>query len=134
MQQFIIALSIITFSTSLKAACFIEEVIDLYDSGYSATQVREECDGRVEESNCSLGKIIGYSQQEMGLASILRQCEIQENYSNQSYRRGQYQLPSATPARVCATPYGSCPMAEPIPLGSSCYCPGSSGPVWGIGR
>ena len=132
--QYLIPFISIFFHGQLAAACFIEEVVDLYDSGYSSTEIRDECHNRVEESDCSIGKILAYASDDAPLSAILRRCEIRENFSNDSYRRDQYQLPSTTIARICATPYGNCPMAEAIPQGSSCFCPSISGPVWGIGR
>ena len=39
-----------------------------------------------------------------------------------------------TPATVCETFYGSCPMGVIIPIGSACYCPSFSGPIWGQSR
>jgi len=116
------------------AACFIEDVIDLHDSGYSSSAIRKECKNRVIESDCSLSKLIAYAKDGRKLSSILRRCETKDNYSNRSYQRDQYQLPSTQPARICSTPYGTCPMAVAIPQGASCYCPSAYGPVWGIGR
>jgi hypothetical protein len=127
----IIAISI---SNHAYSSCFIEDVVDLFDAEYSRNEIREECDGQVEESDCSLSKIIKYARDGKGLSSILRRCEIRDNDSNGSYRRDQYEVPTQVPARICATPYGNCPMAVPIPQGSSCYCPSSYGAVWGIGR
>jgi hypothetical protein len=37
-------------------------------------------------------------------------------------------------ATVCATPYGMCPMAVPINIGTACYCPTMHGPIWGVSR
>ena len=34
-------------------------------------------------------------------------------------------------AQACITPFGTCPMAISIPVGSPCYCPTIQGPVWG---
>ena len=132
--QCLIPFLLVVFSDYLAAACFIEEVVDLYDSGYNSAEIRDECHSRVEESDCSIGKIMAYAREDVPLSSILRRCEIRENFSNDSYRRDQYQLPTQAIARICATPYGNCPMAEAIPQGSSCFCPSISGPVWGIGR
>jgi len=42
--------------------------------------------------------------------------------------------PSSAPAAVCATPFGACGMAVPIPMGSSCYCQTWQGPIWGVGQ
>jgi hypothetical protein len=50
---------------------------------------------------------------------------------------GNWQPPPPPPpqaARICATPYGSCPMAIAIPVGSQCNCQGPYGVFWGIGQ
>ena len=36
-----------------------------------------------------------------------------------------------TPATVCGTRFGFCPMGVIIPKGSVCYCPSFNGPIWG---
>ena len=61
------------------ASCFIEEVVDFHDSGQSAREIRNECDGKVDESDCSIGKIIGYAKDGERLSSILKRCEIKDN-------------------------------------------------------
>ena len=37
-------------------------------------------------------------------------------------------------AYQCITPYGWCQLYQPLPYGSSCYCPSAYGPVWGIAQ
>lgn len=126
--------NLLLFSNIAFSSCFIEEVVDLYDSDFSASEIRSECDKKVEDSDCSIGKIIRYAEGGVRLTSILRRCEAQDNYSNSNYGREQYQQPTNTIANFCTTPYGNCRMAEPIPQGASCYCPTYNGPVGGIAR
>jgi hypothetical protein len=37
-------------------------------------------------------------------------------------------------ARVCVTQWRKCQMVEPIPVGSSCFCPSQFGPLPGTAR
>jgi len=125
---------ILLIADTALASCFIEEVVDLHDSGYSASEIREQCGGKVDESDCSIGKVIRYAREDKGLSYILRRCELRDNSSKESSQRNQYQLPTTNMASFCITPYGSCKMGTAIPQGSACYCPSLFGPIWGIGQ
>lgn len=127
-------LMLLSATNLAQSSCFIDEVVDLSLSGYTQSEVRRECGNRVDESNCNVDKIIRYVNRGKSVSYILRRCENQDIYSNESRIRNEYQTPTPTIASFCSTPYGSCPMAVPIPQGSACYCPSVSGPVWGIGR
>lgn len=42
-------------------------------------------------------------------------------------RRSQVQV-----GGVCHVPAGRCPLAQPLPVGSRCFCPSQFGPVYGV--
>jgi hypothetical protein len=46
----------------------------------------------------------------------------------------QYARPQPTPANVCATNVGACPMRQAVPQGSPCYCMTPRGSIAGIAR
>lgn len=45
-----------------------------------------------------------------------------------------YQAPQQSIASACWTNYGSCPMFQPINVGSSCYCLTGAGQIWGVAK
>lgn len=113
------------------AECTIDEVVDLYDADTTLTDARNICDNTITNSDCSITKIFNYANKGKGLRYIKEKCEIITNdYNNKS----QYQIPDNSPASICMTPFGSCPMAVPIPKGASCTCYTGSGPIMGMSR
>ena len=100
-MRYIIGAILLLISEAAFASCFIEEIVDLHDSGYSVSEIRNQCDGKVDESDCSIGKIVNYAENDEGLSFILKRCEINNSYSNDSRIREQYQAPSSNIASFC---------------------------------
>ncbi len=134
MFKVIVAVVGLAFSNSSVAACFIDEVVELYDEELTRKEIREECDNEVLESKCSITRIYRYAERDKSLSYILRRCESFEDSDDSSNNRNQYQAPSSSPATICATTYGLCRMSEAIPKGVSCYCQTYSGQVWGLSQ
>ena len=45
-----------------------------------------------------------------------------------------YRAPQRDHASYCVTPYGSCPLAQALPVGLSCFCPSAFGAIAGIAQ
>lgn len=114
------------YSPILLADCTAEDVVDLLDQDYTTKQIREECQGQIN-SSCSIIKIKRLYNEGYNTEEITSQCTFGAESSNNIY-----QTPDSTPARVCVTNYGACPMVVSMPRGMSCYCSTGMGSIAGI--
>lgn len=131
MNKFIAFIIIFIFATQYSyASCSSEYRYCRKDARADYKQCRSYCDSsdRNCSEECSLMKEDDYEY-----------CEVEENEcsgSRESYpsQNSNQRSLRNQPASHCVTTYGNCRMAVPIPIGSSCYCPTPSGPIWGYGR
>ncbi len=122
---------LVLLSNSTFASCFIEEIVELADDDYTLAEVKEECNSKVDESECRLSRIYNYAKKGARLSKILRNCDV-EKQTNKSVPKPGFKSTTETDISLCITAYGSCQMDTIIPMGSSCYCPTNDEPIWGV--
>lgn len=130
----------------LRDTAFFLTVVTIGQLGYAgcsdewlscrteAREFRKECVSTCEDSTCRRDCAdtlkSDYADCDAGKSECLESTPSQSSSQLPSYQAPQFN----SPASICATNFGPCPMRVPVPVGASCYCATPAGQIWGIAQ
>ncbi len=122
----LVGVLILLVTSPAIAACDVEDVVEMVEDDLSRSEIRKECDRKVNVDGCSLTKTMRLARDGYDVDEIYEACEGRGTSRNPDGGRR---------ARYCSTPYGTCVITMGrVYVGEPCFCTGYYGTAWGVGR